>query len=272
MFFLVFKYTLVGNQFQLRVQADMLVNHNETLVNHSTGIQESVDIGVNNSTKIVEIESAYAPLNAPVFTTSIGLPPLVVANETNVSSTQIGYLSNLTGDIQTGLNSINSTIQQTNLGIVTSKQVTDEANISTLQSSLSLVSSKQVTDEADIATLQSALSSVASKQVTDEANISTLQSSLSLVSSKQVTDEANISALQLSVLNISNKQVTDEANIATLQTDIVTKAPLVSPTFSGTPTVPNATANTNSLQIANTSYVDSAISSLVGTSPNLLNT
>ena len=321
---------LVNNKFQLQVQADTLVNHDQTLNIHSTGIQESTDLGVNNLTKIVEIESSYAPLDSPVFTTSLALPPLLIADCTNVSSTQIGYLSNLTADVQSGLNTINSTIQtvqsqlvvdasnisvlQTNLATVTSKQlvdesnistlqsslatvtskqvtdeaniatlqsslslvaskqVTDEANISTLQSSLSLVSSKQVTDEADIATLQSSLSLVASKQVTDEANISLLQSSLSSVASKQVTDEANISALQSSVLNISNKQVTDEANIATLQTDIVTKAPLSSPSFTGIPTVPNASANTNNQQVTNTSYVDGAISSLIGSSPNLLNT
>jgi hypothetical protein len=321
---------LVNNKFQLQIQADTLVNHDQTLNVHSTGIQESTDLGVNNSTKIVQIESSYAPLDAPVFTTSLALPPIIIVDSTNVSSTQIGYLSNLTGDVQTGLNSINSAIQtvqaqlvvdasnisvlQTNLATVTSKQlvdesnistlqsslatvtskqvtdeadiatlqsslslvaskqVTDEADIATLQSSLSLVSSKQVTDEANIATLQSSLSFVASKQVTDEADIATLQSSLSLVSSKQVTDESNISALQSSVLNISNKQVTDEANIATLQTDMITKAPLVSPTFSGTPQVPTASANTNSAQIASTSYVDTAISSLVGSSPNLLNT
>ena len=122
---------LVNNQFQLRVQADTLVNHNETLVTHSTGIADSVDIGVNNSTNIVQIESSYAPLNAPVITTSVSLPPLVVANETNVSSTQIGYLSNLTGDVQTGLNTINSTIQN-----VQAQQVVDASNIAVLQSSV----------------------------------------------------------------------------------------------------------------------------------------
>ena len=121
---------IVGNQFQLRVQADKLVNHDQTLNVHSTGIQESVDIGVNNSTKIVEIEQAYAPLDAPVFTTtSLTLPPLVVVDNTNVSSTQIRYLSNLTGDVQTGLNSINSTIE-----VVQAQLIVDASNISVLQS------------------------------------------------------------------------------------------------------------------------------------------
>lgn len=39
------------------------------------------------------------------------------------------------------------------------------------------------------------------------------------------------------------------------------KAPLANPEFSGTPTVPTALAGTNSLQIANTTFVQSAINS-----------
>ena len=335
---------LVNNQFQLRVQADTLVNHDQTLNVHSTGIAESVDIGVTNSTKIVQIEQAYAPLDAPVFTTSLALPPLVVVDNTNVSSTQISYLSNLTGDVQTGLNTINSTIGivqakqvidasniqvlQTNLATVTSKQLTDESNISTLQSSVATINTKLVTDESNISSLQSSVATIITKQttdesnisdlqssvatintklVTDESNISSLQSSVAMINTKLVTDESNISSLQSSVATISTKQVTDESNIsvlqsslatvaskqttdkskisaiqsalvtdegniATLQNTIITKAPLVSPIFSGTQQVPTASPNTNNTVIASTQYVDVAISSLIGTSPSLLNT
>ena len=51
-----------------------------------------------------------------------------------------------------------------------------------------------------------------------------------------------------------------------------TYAPLVSPSLSGTPTAPTADAGDNSNQIATTSYVDSAIASLVSTAPNTLDT
>jgi hypothetical protein len=125
---------LVNNQFQLRVQADTLVNHDQTLNVHSTGIAESVDIGVSNSTQIVQIQQAYAPLDAPVFTTSVALPPLVVVDNTNVSSTQIGYLSNLQGDVQTSLNTIDTTIQT-----VQAQLVVDASNIQVLQTNLATV-------------------------------------------------------------------------------------------------------------------------------------
>jgi hypothetical protein len=101
--------------------------------------------------------------------------------------------------------------------------------------------------------------------VTDESNIASIQTSLSI-------DAANISALQSSLATVSSKQTTDEANISSLQSLVDTKANTNSPTFTGIPQVPTATAISNNAQIANTSYVDMAISSLVGTSPALLNT
>lgn len=50
------------------------------------------------------------------------------------------------------------------------------------------------------------------------------------------------------------------------------KANLVSPTFTGTPTAPTATAGTNTTQIANTAFVSTAISNLVASSPAALDT
>lgn len=51
-----------------------------------------------------------------------------------------------------------------------------------------------------------------------------------------------------------------------------TYAPLASPALTGTPTAPTAGSGTNSTQIATTAYVDSAVSSLVSSAPELLNT
>ncbi|HBL6848624.1 TPA: tail fiber protein [Escherichia coli] len=50
------------------------------------------------------------------------------------------------------------------------------------------------------------------------------------------------------------------------------KAAINSPAFTGTPTAPTATQGTNNTQIATTAYVREAISSLVGSSPEALDT
>ncbi|MGL4180237.1 phage tail protein [Enterobacter ludwigii] len=49
-------------------------------------------------------------------------------------------------------------------------------------------------------------------------------------------------------------------------------APKASPTFTGTPKAPTATAGNNSTQLANTAFVQAAITALVDSSPEALNT
>ena len=51
-----------------------------------------------------------------------------------------------------------------------------------------------------------------------------------------------------------------------------TYAPLASPALTGTPTAPTATAGTNTTQIATTAFVSSAVSALVNSAPEALNT
>ena len=259
---------LNGNKYELSVQADSLAIQNNQIQGHSVTIQESVDTGTINSTQIVTIQNNYAPIDQPIFSTSMNLPPIIIANGLNITDIQISHLKNVNNDIQTSFNTINSsigTIQttqisdqnnistlQTNVGTLTSKQVIDSNNITNLQSSVSTLNTKQIQDEQNISTLQSNLSTVTSNQIADKINITNLQNAL-------VIDESNISVLQSSVSTLTNKQVVDFNNITDLQNTVPTKANIISPTFSGIPQAPTASVNSNNLQIANTSYVDSSI-------------
>ena len=49
-------------------------------------------------------------------------------------------------------------------------------------------------------------------------------------------------------------------------------APLASPTFTGTPAVPTATAGTNTTQVASTAFVQTAVSNLINSAPSALDT
>lgn len=60
----------------------------------------------------------------------------------------------------------------------------------------------------------------------------------------------------------SNVTVTVESSVARL----------ASPTFTGTPAAPTASAGTNSTQIATTAFVSAAVSAIVDTAPEALNT
>ncbi len=58
----------------------------------------------------------------------------------------------------------------------------------------------------------------------------------------------------------------------TINNSLALKAPLASPAFTGMPTAPTASQGTNNTQIATTAYVRAAISALVGSSPEALDT
>lgn len=57
-----------------------------------------------------------------------------------------------------------------------------------------------------------------------------------------------------------------------IQTQINLKAPLASPTFTGTPAAPTATSGTNTTQLATTAFVRTEISNLVASAPSALDT
>ncbi|MCK3256063.1 tail fiber protein, partial [Escherichia coli] len=58
----------------------------------------------------------------------------------------------------------------------------------------------------------------------------------------------------------------------TINNSLALKAPLASPALTGIPTAPTAAQGTNNTQIATTAYVRAAISALVGSSPEALDT
>ncbi|HGF6018085.1 TPA: phage tail protein [Escherichia coli] len=79
----------------------------------------------------------------------------------------------------------------------------------------------------------------------------------------QLSSATNSTSETLAATPKAVKAVMDETN---------KKAPLNSPTLTGTPTTPTAPQGANSTQIANTAFVMAAIAALVDSSPDALNT
>ena len=63
-----------------------------------------------------------------------------------------------------------------------------------------------------------------------------------------------------------------DQNEADADTAIALKADIASPTFTGTPTAPTASAVTNTTQLATTAYVSTAVSNLIDGAPGAINT
>lgn len=72
--------------------------------------------------------------------------------------------------------------------------------------------------------------------------------------------------------DIDGEAITRAAADTTLQNNINLKANTASPTLTGVPAAPTATAGTNTTQIATTAFVSAAIAALISSAPGLLDT
>lgn len=87
------------------------------------------------------------------------------------------------------------------------------------------------------------------------------------------TQLASTAFVQAALLELVRTALGGDASYAaSMASTVALKAPLASPVFSGTPTVPTAAATANNLQIANTAFVKAAIASLIGAAPGALDT
>lgn len=88
-----------------------------------------------------------------------------------------------------------------------------------------------------------------------ESTVSGHTSSLSTLSS---TVSGHTSSISTNTSDIGTLNTTVSGHTTSLSTLSSTKAPLASPTFTGTPAAPTATAGTNTTQIATTAFVKTA--------------
>lgn len=81
-----------------------------------------------------------------------------------------------------------------------------------------------------------------------------------------ILDGATVTTAELNVLDGITATVTElnytDGVTSNIQTQLDAKAPIASPTFTGTPAAPTATAGTNTTQIATTAFVTTALSGI----------
>lgn len=138
---------------------------------------------------------------------------------------------------------------------------------------------KQIQDfRASVANTANRLANTTFQPVAVEANLpvntSSTESSVLLNIFEQFTaaQDSSFAAVETSIEGVQNNIGTIESDIEDLQDSVqtlnTTKAPLDSPTLTGTPTTPTAANNTNTQQIASCSFV---INQIAATTPGAAN-
>jgi hypothetical protein len=124
-----------------------------------------------------------------------------------------------------------------------------------------------VTGNADTATTLETARNIAGVSFDGSSNIDIATTNLTNVTA--TAEEVNV----LDGITATTTELNYLSGAASnVQAQLDNKAPLESPALTGTPTAPTATSGTNSNVLATTAYVDGAVSSLVDSAPDLLNT
>ena len=96
--------------------------------------------------------------------------------------------------------------------------------------------------------------------MSDIGNAATALSNLGAAAASHTHAIADTTGLQTALDGKASTSHTHaQSDVTNLTTDLAAKAPLASPTFTGTPIVPTATAGTNTTQAASTAFVTTAV-------------
>ena len=254
------------------------------------------DIWIESDVDVPEYDaidlSSYATLSSPIFTgTPIAPTASSETNTTQIATTAFAQ-SLATNTLNLGLTALTNHesdttnihgIADTSLLATTSYVDTAESDAVTSANSYSDSLAVNYDPAGSAATAQSNAESYADSAVSTHSNVTSSVHGISDTSNLIYTDDSRLSDSRTPTshalshadggsdeITISQSQVTDLTN------DLSAKAPLDSPSLTGTPTAPTASAGNNSTQVATTAYADTAAANaaaaLVDSAPSTLDT
>ena len=169
------------------------------------------------------------------------------ANRNYLTNTQAGVLSNTSGT-NTGDQTITLTGDVTGTGT---------GSFATTVNSVGGVSSSTI---ASLPTTVNANTSSITAEVTRATGVeSALDTRILSNTSSITTNSSDITSLTSRVNTATSSITTNTSDIATINTNLALKAPLASPTFTGTPTAPTPATSDISTKIATPEYVKASI-------------
>jgi hypothetical protein len=198
-----------------------------------------------------------APLANPVFTGSVRLP----TGQGILKSTATGTVSS-------------SAVTQSDLDTaLVSRLSSIDTAIAALQAfDVSFVATSDRIQDGAITTAKIADANVTTAKIAD-ASVTTAKIADANVTTAKIAD-ANVTTAKIADANVTTAKIADGAVFTSKLGDAsVTSNKLASSlNLTGTPVAPTAADSTNTTQIATTAFVQKAVSNLVGTAPELLNT
>ena len=237
---------------------------------------------VSDLTNGIGAEAATARAAELVLTNTLSSNTANITSNTADIITNRANITTNTSSIATNATAItaNTSAINTNTSAIVAEATTARAAelvlTNTLSSNTASISSNTVSitaNTADIITNRANIttntSSIATNATAITANTSAINTNTSAIAAEATTARAAELALTNSVssntANITSNTSAIAANTASILTnssDIELRAPIISPTFTGTPTAPTAASGINTTQLATTAFVNNATSNI----------
>ena len=212
-------------------------------------------------TAIAAAINTKADTSSPTLTgTPVSPTAAAASNSTQIATTAFTQAAIVAGvSVVTASASSNTTAITANATAITAHTTATTAAIAATDASVATTNSTVAT-KAPLAS--PALTG------TPTAPTSATSSNSTQVATTAFTQAAIVSG----VAAVTSSAATNASSISSTNSTVATKAPLASPALTGNPTAPTQSAGNNSTRVATTSFVGTAVSNLVDSSPAALNT
>ena len=181
----------------------------------------------------------------------------------SVSSNTVSITANTSAIINLNTNTSNNTTNiATNVSAISAEATTARAAELALTNS---VSSNTASINTNITSIDNLNSNIASNTISITANAADINTNTTAIAAEATTARAaelvltnSVSSNTASITSNTSAIAANTASIQTNTSDIALKAPIISPTFTGTPTAPTAEAGISTTQLATTAFVNNA--------------
>ncbi|EIH1909082.1 tail fiber protein [Escherichia coli] len=248
--------TQIANAAFVYAAINALINGAPGTMDTLKEIAAAINNDPNFSTTINNALALKAPLASPAFT---GTPTAPTASQ-GTNSTQIANTAFVKAAITALINGAPGTLDTLK---EIAAAINNDPNFSTtINNALALKAPLASPALTGVPTAPTAAQGTNSTQIANTAFVKAA-----------ITALINGAPGTLDTLKEIAAAINNDPNFSTtINNALALKAPLASPALTGVPTAPTAAQGTNNTQIATTAYVRAAISALVGSSPEALDT
>ena len=257
------------------------INLKASIIDVTNAIALNTSSITTNTNAITANTIAIAAEATTARAAELALTNSVSSNTTNISSNTASITTN-TADIITNSANIatNTSAINANANAITANTTAITAEASTARAAELALTNSVSSNTASISSNSVSITSNTADIITNSVNITTntnaITSNANAITANTTAIGAEATTARAAELALTNSVSSNTANITsntsaiaantssilTNSSDIELRAPIISPTFTGTPTAPTAAAGINTTQLATTAFVNNATSNI----------